>query len=237
MCSINSSPGHIEQMDKEPLVLGYWKIRGLAEPIRLLLQHLGVNYKEVLYGAEGAEDWFKVKYTLGLDFPNIPYLFDSSFKLTESTAILRYICHKYDAKLLGETVQEMAYVDMLTGMLGDINNFKGRICYEADPAKIPPHILPSLKGKVKDLAKVLEKKKYLLGDKLSYVDFLCMEYLECINDLIEPVFTTYPSLKKHFDTMMSLPNVKKYKTSERFTKDPLSYNGNMARLGGAPLKK
>eukprot|EP00826_Nyctotherus_ovalis_P029651 TRINITY_DN2349_c0_g4_i1.p1 TRINITY_DN2349_c0_g4~~TRINITY_DN2349_c0_g4_i1.p1 ORF type:complete len:230 (+),score=65.84 TRINITY_DN2349_c0_g4_i1:118-807(+) len=229
-------------MDKEPLTLGYWKIRGQAEAIRLLLQHLGVNYKEELYVAGGPPDynedcWYNIKYTLGLDFPNLPYLFDSSFKLTESTAILRYICHKYDAKLLGETVQEMAYVDMLTGMFGDICISKNRICYETDPAKIPPYIFEGLKGKVKDLAKVLEKKKYLLGDKLSYVDFLCMEYLECINDLIEPVFTTYPSLKKHFDTMMSLPNVKKYKTSERFTKDPLSYNGNMARLGGAPLKK
>ena len=30
-------------------VLGYWKMRGLAQPIRFLLAYLKVNYKEQVY--------------------------------------------------------------------------------------------------------------------------------------------------------------------------------------------
>lgn len=46
--------------------------------------------------------WTDVKYTLGLDFPNLPYMFDSSnnCKLSQSGAILRYIARKAD--LLGK---------------------------------------------------------------------------------------------------------------------------------------
>ena len=40
-------------------VLGYWDIRGLAQPVRFLLAHLGVEYEEKTYGGRGnsAEDW------------------------------------------------------------------------------------------------------------------------------------------------------------------------------------
>ena len=82
------------------LILGYWKIRGLAESIRLLLHYLEIEYKEDLYEFGPAPDynlgnWYNIKYKLGLDYPNVPYLFDGDFKITESGAILRYICGKY----------------------------------------------------------------------------------------------------------------------------------------------
>ena len=84
--------------------LGYWNIRGLAESIRLLFHYLEIDYQEVLYDFGPAPDfngdsWFNVKYTLGLDYPNIPYLIDGDFKMTESNAILRYICEKYKKQL------------------------------------------------------------------------------------------------------------------------------------------
>ena len=50
-----------------PLTLGYWKIRGLAEPIRVLLHYLGVEYKDEFYEVGPAPDfnsdsWFNVKF-------------------------------------------------------------------------------------------------------------------------------------------------------------------------------
>ena len=116
------------------LTLGYWNIRGLAESIRLLLHYLEIEYKEVLYDFGPAPDfkmdsWFNVKYTLGLDYPNIPYLIDGDFKMTESNAILRYICEKYKPELLGETLKERAFVNMAVGVLGDLNSAKSKLMY------------------------------------------------------------------------------------------------------------
>ncbi len=227
---------------KEPLTLGYWNIRGMAEPIRMLMEHLGVNYKEELYelgpGPEFNRDqWLKQKFSLGLDFPNLPYLIDSPLKITESLAIMRYICHKFEPKLLGTTLEEWAYVDMLAGVLYDLIQAKGDIMYSPDPTKVPQRRFDSLNATVKRFAEMLNTKKFLAGDKLTYVDFIAAEALESINDLIEPIFKTYPSLERYHKDVLSLPNVHKYKTSEKYLKNPKAYNNKSARLGATPLTK
>lgn len=48
----------------------------LAQPIRLLLEYTGTEYEEKIYDCGPAPDydkscWFDVKFTLGLDFPNV----------------------------------------------------------------------------------------------------------------------------------------------------------------------
>ena len=40
-------------------------------------------------------DWTNVKFKLGLDFPNLPYLIDGNIKVTQSNAILRYLGRKF----------------------------------------------------------------------------------------------------------------------------------------------
>ena len=72
--------------------LGYWNIRGLVNPIRLLLGYLEVDFDETLYDPGDPESWFSVKETLGLALPNIPYLFDGDVQVTEHTAIMQYLC-------------------------------------------------------------------------------------------------------------------------------------------------
>ena len=113
--------------------LGYQKIRGLVESIRLLFHYLEIEYKEVLYEFYLAPDfsldsWFSVKYKLGFDYMSIPYLIDGDFKMTKSNAIWRYICEKYKSELLGETIKEKNYVNMTIGVLADLLSSKGMDC-------------------------------------------------------------------------------------------------------------
>ena len=105
--------------------LGYWKIRGLASTIRYIFEYLKVDYNDVHYEQGDApeysrEAWLSVKETLGLDFPNVPYLIHGDLKITESSAITRYVINKFGPELAGKTPEEAAHADQLYGVLGDI---------------------------------------------------------------------------------------------------------------------
>lgn len=70
---------------------------------------------------ESKEKWGKGdKVALGLDFANLPYLIDGDFKLTESTAIARYIIQRAGKpELLGRNPVDAAKVNNIIGTLSD----------------------------------------------------------------------------------------------------------------------
>ncbi len=83
-----------KQKEESQIVLGYWNIRGLAHPIRFLLEYFSVNYREEIY-QEGEpptysrECWYSVCSNLGMILWNLPYMFDGDLKISESIAIMR----------------------------------------------------------------------------------------------------------------------------------------------------
>ena len=75
------------------MIIGYWNIRGLGHPVRNLAHYLGLKFEEKRY--EKDEDWFeKDKKGLGIPFPNLPYIIDGTLKLSESKALMNYLCIK-----------------------------------------------------------------------------------------------------------------------------------------------
>ncbi len=98
-------------MEGGKIKVGYWALRGRGQVIRHLLAYTGLDWEEVTYKQPG--DWFAIgdKNKLGLDFPNLPYLINGDFKLTESMAIANYIIRKSKkTELLGKTVEDQAKV-------------------------------------------------------------------------------------------------------------------------------
>ena len=54
-------------------------------------------------------------------FPNLPYISDGNFKLSETIAIARYVVNQSDKKeLLGKDLKDQAMVDNITGVYRDI---------------------------------------------------------------------------------------------------------------------
>jgi len=103
--------------------LGYWKIRGLGASLRYMLHYAGVDFEDVEYEVGPApewsrDSWFSVKPTLKMDFPNLPYLIDGDFHLSETAAIHKYIAHKWAPELLGKNSQEFATAEMMSEFTG-----------------------------------------------------------------------------------------------------------------------
>nr|ABJ91394.1 glutathione S-transferase/GATA-1 fusion protein [Cloning vector pGATA] len=111
-------------------ILGYWKIKGLVQPTRLLLEYLEEKYEEHLYERDEGDKWRNKKFELGLEFPNLPYYIDGDVKLTQSMAIIRYIADKHN--MLGGCPKERAEISMLEGAVLDIRYGVSRIAYSKD---------------------------------------------------------------------------------------------------------
>lgn len=84
-------------------VYGYWGIRGRGQANRWAIAFTKANVKEVKY--QGIDQWQKDKFSIGLEYPNLPYFLDADTgeSLTESLAVLKYICFKYNPDLLGKS--------------------------------------------------------------------------------------------------------------------------------------
>jgi glutathione S-transferase len=117
---------------KELPRLGYWALKGLAEPIRLFLRYNEVQFAEDVY-TQGdppelsREEWYSSKRenAMGLDFPTLPYLIHGDVKLTETHAILFY-CHQ----LATDSKTPMGAEEiMLLNLLRDMRSVVTGFCY------------------------------------------------------------------------------------------------------------
>ena len=177
-------------MVESKLTLGYWKSRGVGHICRSLLHYTGADHEEKQYevgpGPEFNKDsWFSVKFTLGLPFPNLPYIIDGDVKITESLACQRYICHKYNPELLGKTLADKANVDMV-GLL--VQTFKGTgtvACYKHDDKNV---IVEEGKKALEPIVAFLGDKKFLIGDYPTMPDFALFEGLEMFDALTGGAF-------------------------------------------------
>lgn len=218
-------------MENTKVTLGYWKIRGLASPIRYLLEYCNVQYEEHQYVQGDApefsrDDWLNKKMTLNLDFPNLPYLIDGKLRFTESQAIMRYVCNKWNPELLGKTLEDKAHVDMLTGVVKDVYGPVISHCYgTGDKQKLVEGAFSALPG----LVKYLGSKKFLVGDYVTFVDFCFYEFLELVDFVSEGrVYGENPSLKAYKENIEKLEKMQEHIKSDRYLKRP--FNNKVAKI-------
>lgn len=219
-----------------PLKLGYWNVRGYAQPIRLLLEHAGAEYEDIRYNIGpppeySRDEWLNVKFTLGLDFPNNPYIIDGDVRLTQSIACLRYAGRKYG--LAPKTEAELVRADLAEQQILDWRGQQSQTFYSPEHAKLKDAYVEGLKEKVNLLSKFLGDHEWLAGKTLTYVDFLAYEWLDVNRRFAPGLLDAAPNLQKYVERIEQLPNVSKYMKSDKFLKWPV--NGPMAAWGGASM--
>ena len=218
------------------VTLGYWKIRGLAQPIRLLLGYTKTEFEDKTYDVGDAptydrSSWTNVKFTLGLDFPNLPYLIDGEIKLTQSNAILRYIARKHNMD--GNTIHEKCRIDMMENELMDFRIAFSTLCYFTKPEELNETLTrykTSVHTRLKAYNDFLGESNFVVGDKLTFVDFVFYELLDAHKSLQEDILASHPNLEAFVERFEELPEIHEFMRSDKFFKGPL--NGKMALIGG-----
>jgi len=213
------------------IVLAYWDIRGLAQPARMLLGYLGEDFEDRMYVCGEAPDydrscWTEVKETLGMDFPNLPYLIDGDVKVTQSNAIMRYLGRK--AGMDGETETEKVRVDILENQAMDFRNGFVGLCYRS--GALFPEKSDAYKTNIKSLLQRFEKFigdcPFFAGDKLTYVDFIMYELLDQHRLFDSTLLGPYDKINAFMKRFEENPKIASFMKSSKCFKGPI--NNKMA---------
>ncbi|XP_055351680.1 glutathione S-transferase Mu 3-like [Paramacrobiotus metropolitanus] len=210
-------------------VLAYWDIRGLANPIRMLLEHVGVKYEFKVWDHEPETGWFAQKDKLDIKFPNLPYYIEGDKKFSQSGAIIKYLARKHG--LVAKNEDDLIQQDIVDGLLQDFRNLWSWLVYvssndlETDKPRYHARVDPVMK----QLDEMLDKQKFLVGDYLTYNDFIFFEILDINTKLFPDFLQQFPNLQKYHDRIQHLKGVQEYLQSDR---NPKKINGFVAKWGG-----
>lgn len=219
--------------------LGYWNVRGLAEPIRYLLAYTGtkVQYCDYVTGDAPGYDksgWLSVKETLGLPFPNLPYYIDGDVKLTQTVAILRYIARKHN--LCGTTEEEMQRVDVIAGEAMDfILGFIKFTYFSPDFEGGRAEYLNSCRVFLRRHSEFLGSYPYFSGDHISFADFMMYDFLDQLRTFESTALDSFKNITDCMARIEAIPAIKEFLDSDYFRNRPIS--NKMAHWGTKPLPR
>jgi len=212
--------------------LGYWRIRGLAQPIRLLLAYVGQEIEDKYYecgpGPEFNKDcWFNEKFTLGLEFPNLPYLIDGETKLSQSSVILRYLARKHGLEVKTDT--ENNRLELAHEEACDIRRTFVSTCYNPNFESLKAGLIKQASTKLKEVDAFLGENTWFAGSSISFVDFMWYELVDQLNTLDPATLSGCDRLLQFHRRFQALPAIKQYMESDRFLSRP--FNNKMASFG------
>jgi len=216
-----------------PIVIAYWKIRGLAQPARMVLGYAKADFEDRHYECGDAPDydrscWTNVKQSFGLDFPNLPYLLDSDVKITQSNAIMRYLGRKFG--LVGETEEQNVRMDMIENQAMDFRNGFTRLVYGSNASNFKEKSEQYLES-IKNVLGMFDRflgvtHKWFAGDKLTFVDFIMYELLDQHRLFSNNIFDVYDNLKNFLKNFENVPEIKEFMASKKCFKGDI--NNKMA---------
>jgi len=216
------------------LVLGYWEIRGLAQPIRTLLAYTQTPFVDLTYSNDeaGERAWEADKAgalpAAGFAFPNLPFLASSSpsrddgdgegrqrVRLTQSTALLMHVARASPhLQLLGATPAQADLCDMFLMQAVDVRAEIGKWSYGGSDA---PALPPALDASLAPFEAVLADGRAFVagGEAPTVADFVLVELLLLVQAAVaargapgeRDAFAACPRLRALVERFRALPGV------------------------------
>ena len=190
-----------ENFDSVP-VFGYWAIRGLGAPCRMMFYFCKVQFADRTFECGDAPDfdkscWTDVKETLGLEYPNLPYLIDGDTKLTETAAIMQYIAKKWRPELLGRNAVEVGRINMFWAHVLKLKMDTTIPCYTGKSSEEIIDVGRPLLAKIVD---VMGDSNFIAGENITWLDFYFAECLDMLNTLSDGLFfAEFPSMQTYWE--------------------------------------
>lgn len=223
----DASKGRKKKYGKnKPIEFGYWKIRGLGQPIRYMLEYTEHPYQEQTFEMGeppkfSLESWTSVKNDMNLSFPSLPYIIDGETRLTNDHAIMVYLATSYAPELLGRSPEEQAEMDMLQSMLKDTKAQLTGPCYRPNIDR--QDLANQAKHRMDPIVAYLGKKEYLCREDVCLVDFYLLELCEYVDWLTEGTFmTANKSIARYVRRMRGLKTIKRYIKSDKYLAKPFN---------------
>ncbi|XP_013392127.1 glutathione S-transferase Mu 1 [Lingula anatina] len=212
-----------------PAVLGYWNLRGLGQPIRLMLAYTGEEYEEKRYEMGPApeysrEQWLTDKTKLGVPFANIPYYKDGDTIIVQSRAIMMHLARKHN--LYGSTEAEKIKADEIASQVLDTLMSFIQVClatyfYKTDYKTKKEEFLKGLPNILKSYSDFLGDNSWVGGKNITYADFNLYELLDWFRMFSPGCLDQFSNLAGYCKNFEALPAIKKYMASAQFIKNPV----------------
>jgi len=199
------------------LKLNYWALHGLGGQIRFLLEYANANYEDNQITMDKAEEWFATKETLGLAYPNLPWLSDGDVKICESMAIMKYLGRKF--QLAPTSENERILADQTEGFLIDLRTKLARVAYDKDTyEKSKAEFLELAPKKLSYLNDLLGKNEYVVGSKMTYVDVIVYDVLMFISKFEPKLVSEQANLVRFVEKIEKIPRLAAYLQTYRTKK-------------------
>lgn len=186
--------------------MGYWGIRGLAAPIRMMLMHKRIPFRNVCYDLEVKPEggfsttWFSQdKPGLKAKNPlvNLPYIIDGDLIISQSVACLAHLGKKYG--LWGATEAEDIICQELLCEIFDLRNKMTGFCYSGAEAPTVEAAAKKLLGEVTGANGILQKLELVLGNnKVGKGCFLVTDHATAPDFHLFEMLDQYTLLAKHY---------------------------------------
>jgi len=223
--------GTARERKRGRIILGFWKIRGLGAPLRMLLEYVGAVYTEKAY--TDTDHWFrqdKPKLLEKNPLANLPYIQDGDIVVCQSNACLQYLGDRFG--LNGDTVDARRLNAQVLCEAYDLRNDVTELLYphkercksrEEFKAKIGVHFVKNLKTAYEKLDAVYKMQggPYLTGRKICTADFHVWELLdqhECYArtlGLPSPI-DGHTKLEGFYAAFRQIPQLKSYFKGDQF---------------------
>ncbi|KAG2230815.1 glutathione S-transferase [Thamnidium elegans] len=186
---------------------------GLGENIKLLLEDAALEHEYVRLELD--EAWNNKKVQLvkeGLYSGTLPYIEVGGKKFGRTVPIMRYISVKLGNKYHGANDEENQILDSAADIIGDWFE-SAKLAFNGSNEDKKKYVEVDTPRFLDIFERYLSAQEgpYILGEKISYSDFLIYHRLD--DDMALDRLADYPNLTKFVQSFVERPNIKKHLAS------------------------